>query len=186
MIGIGDLRRGIAIELEGEPYLVLEYKQTKMQQRAPVLTLRLRNLRTGNVLTKNISASAIKLQLAPVESRPAQYLYEDGEFYYFMDSESFEQKPMSAEQLGDSRHYLREGMDLILMLYRGEPTGVELPTTVDLRVVDTPPGFKGDTAQGGTKPAKLETGLSVQVPLFVNGDDVVRIDTRTGKYVERA
>lgn len=184
VLGFSDLKRGITIELEGQPYQVIEYQQVKMQQRAPVLRIKLRDLRTGRTVEKSFQGT-VSLARAEVENRSAQYLYTDGEHYYFMDAETFDQFPLSAEKLGDSLHYLKEQALVELVFYKGEPISIEMPTYVDLAVAETPPGVKGDTAQGGTKPAKLETGITVQVPLFVNMGDKVRIDTRTGQYLER-
>ena len=185
MIGVGDLRRGITVELEGKPYQVVEYTQQKMQQRAPVLRLKLRDLRTGQVVERSFSAYSLRLAVADVEHRIAQYLYSDGDLYYFMDTESYEQFPISKEKLGNDLNYLKEQTEVQLLFYKGEALSVELPTTVDLKVAETPPGTRGDTAQGGTKPATLETGLVVSVPLFVNAGEMVRVDTRTGEYVSR-
>jgi len=127
----------------------------------------------------------VKLHLAAVERRPAQYMYQDGDMYYFMDTASFEQFPIMAEQLGDALHYLMNQMEVEVLFYREHPISVDLPTFVELKVVDTPPSARGDTAQGSTKPAKLETGLTVNVPFFVNNGDVIRVDTRSGQYLER-
>ncbi len=120
-----------------------------------------------------------------LDHRSMQYLYNDGNLYYFMDEENFEQMPLSAEQLGDAINYLKEGMSLGISSYQGELVGVELPITVELKVTDTDPGFKGNTATAGNKPAKLETGITIQVPLFINNEDVIKVDTRTGSYLER-
>ena len=184
-IGFGDLRRGIAIELDGQPYQVLEYTRVKMQQRAPVIRLKLRNLRDGKVIERAFQSYTNVFALADVQYRPVQYLYTDGQLYYFMDTEEFEQHSLAKEQLEDNVFYLKEGMELELLFYEGTPLNVVLPITVELKVMQTPPGIKGDTAQGGTKPATLETGLTVQVPLFVSSGDVIKVDTRTGQYVER-
>ena len=186
MIGVGDLRRGITLELDGEPYQVVEYQQHRMQQRAPVLRLKLRELKTGRLVERSFQAYSVKLALAEVEHRTAQYLYSDDNLYYFMDTTSYDQFPISQEKLGSVLNYLKEQTEVDLLFYQGEAITVELPTTVDLQVVDTPPGVRGDTAQGGTKPATLETGLVVQVPLFVNNGEAIRVDTRTGEYVTRA
>ena len=186
MIGIGDLRRGITIEMDGEPYQVVEYQQHKMQQRAPVLRLKLRNLKTGRLVERSFQAYTLKLPLAEVDHRSAQYIYSDSDLYYFMDTETYEQFPLSTEVLGDALSYLKEGTEVALLFYQEAAISVELPTTVDLKVVDSPPGLRGDTAQGGTKPATLETGLVIQVPLFVNEGAIIRVDTRTGEYVTRA
>ena len=186
VIGVGELRKGVTIELDGEPYQVVEYSSHKMQQRAPVVRIRLRELRTGRSVDRTFSGYDVKLNLAPVEQRPAQYLYNDDAFYYFMDTRTYEQYPLTKEQLGDAHLYLRDQVELELVFFREQPIAVELPTFVELEIVDTPPAHRGDTAQGGTKPATLETGLSVNVPFFVNPGEVIRIDTRTGEYLERA
>lgn len=186
MIGVGELRKGITIELDGEPYQVVDYQQHKMQQRAPVLRLKLRGLKDGKLIERTFQAYKLSLPRAEVEHRVAQYLYNDGDLYYFMDTDNYEQFPLTREQLGDALNYLKEQIEVQLVFYNGEPLTVELPTTVDLQIVDTPPGVKGDTAQGGTKPATLETGLIVNVPLFVNPNEIIRVDTRNGEYVTRA
>ena len=186
VIGVGELRKGVTIELDGEPYQVVEYSSHKMQQRAPVVRLRLREIRTGRSVDRTFNGYDVKLILADVEHRPAQYIYQDGDMYYFMDTNTFDQFPLSREQLGNAFSYLMEQLELEVVFFKDEPIAVDLPTSVELRVTDTPPGFKGDTAQGGTKPATLETGLTVNVPLFVNNGDAIRVDTRTGEYLERA
>ena len=186
VIGVGDLRKGVTIELDGEPYQVVEYSSHKMQQRAPVVRLRLRELRTGRSVDRTFSGYDVKLNLASVEQRPAQYLYSDDAFYYFMDTRTYEQYPLTREQLGDSYLYLKDQVELELVFFGEEPIAVELPTFVELEVTDTAPAHRGNTAQGGTKPATLETGLSVNVPFFVNPGEMIRIDTRTGEYLERA
>ena len=185
-IGYGDLRKGLAIELDGEPYAVVDYERTKMQQRAPVMRVRFRSLRTGRVLSRTFQGYDVKLTPASVERHRAQYIYNDGALYYFMDTESFEQFPQSLEQMEDSLPYLVEETTVDMVFYEGEPIAIELPVTVDLKVAESPPGFKGDTARGGTKQVTLETGLAVQVPLFVEVGERVKVDTRTGQYLERA
>ena len=185
-IGYGDLRKGLPIELDGEPYVVVEYERNKMQQRAPVMRIKLRSLRTGRISARTFQGYDVQLTPASVERRSAQYIYQDGGLYYFMDTESFEQFPMSREQVEDALPYLVEQTTVGLALFRDEPIAIDLPVTVDLEVIETAPGFKGDTAQGGTKPARLETGLSIQVPLFVDEGEKVRVDTRTGQYLARA
>ena len=125
------------------------------------------------------------LSVNRVDFRSMQYLYNDGNLYYFMDEENFEQMPLSASQLGDALSYLKEGISLQVSSYKGELVGVELPITIELEVADTDPGFKGDTATGGTKPAKLETGITIQVPLFIDKGDIIKVDTRNGSYLER-
>ena len=185
-IGYGDLRKGLAIQLDGEPYAVVDYERTKMQQRAPVMRVRFRSLRTGRVLSRTFQGYDVKLTPASVERHRVQYIYNDGALYYFMDTESFEQFPQSLEQMEDSLPYLVEETTVDMVFYEGEPIAIELPVTVDLKVAESPPGFKGDTARGGTKQVTLETGLAVQVPLFVEVGERVKVDTRTGQYLERA
>jgi len=184
-IGFSELRRGTAIELDGVPYEVVEYERVKMQQRAPVVRIKLRGLKDGKVVERSFSAYTNTFTLADVSYRVVQYLYTDGQFYNFMDQENFEQYALTREQLGQNMSYLKENTTLELGYYKGEPITVRLPITVDLKVTETPPGFKGDTASGGNKPATLETGLTVQVPLFVSAGDTIRVDTRTGQYLER-
>ncbi len=186
VMSFGDLRKGVTIELDGEPYQVVEYSSHKMQQRAPVVRLRLRELRTGRSIERTFTGYDVKLNRAPVEQRLAQYIYREDDLFYFMDTSTFDQYPMSRDQLGNALNYMVEQIELEVVFYRDEPIAVELPTSVELRVVDTPPGVKGDTAQGATKPATLETGITVNIPFFVNNGEVVRIDTRTGQYLERA
>jgi elongation factor P len=185
VIGFGDLRRGITIELDGAPYKVEEYYQQKMQQRAPVYHIKLRHLITGQLVDKTYSGYGIKLNRASVENRAAQYLYEDGGLYYFMDSSNFEQYPVDAKVVGDALRYLTDQAEVELVFWKETPIVIELPTTVDLLVTETPPAYKGDTAAGATKPATLETGVSVTVPMFISVGDKLKIDTRNGAYVER-
>jgi elongation factor P len=185
MIDAGDLRKGSAIEMDGGIYVVLEYQHVKMQQRQPVIKLRLRDVRTGNVAERNFQSGD---KVAPVflEHRPVQYLYSDGDLYYFMDSESYEQIILTAAQIGEGTNYLKEGLMLEIMTIKGETVTIEMPTSVELRVTETEPGFKGDRATAGTKAAQLETGVTVQVPLFINTGNIIRVNTRTGGYQEKA
>ena len=185
-ISYGDLRKGMAIELDGEPYVVVEYERTKMQQRAPVMRIKFRALRTGQQMERTFQGYDVKLSPASVERRTAQYIYSEDNLYYFMDTESFEQFPLSEDQIEAHLEYLVDQTTVDLVLYRGAPVALELPTAVDLKVVETPPGFRGDTAQGAIKPATLQTGLVVQVPLFINEGEMVKVDTRTGQYLSRA
>ena len=185
-INFGDLRRGVAIEVDGQPYEVVDYERQKMQQRAPVTRLRMRNLRDGKLIERTFQSYTTEFSLAQVEDRPAQYLYTDGRFYNFMDMETYDQYQLTKEQLGDAISYLKEETVIDVIYYNQEVINVRLPTFVDLEVVETPPGFKGDTAQGGTKPATLETGLTVHVPLFISNGEKIRVDTRSGQYTERA
>ncbi len=184
MIDSGELRKGLTIELEDKLYQVLDYQHIKMGRGSAQVRLRLRDIRSGHTIERSFQASE-KFTRARLNYRPVQYLYNEGDLYYFMDEETFEQTPITTAQLGDILDYLKEGMSLEVSSYKGELVGVELPITVELEVVETGPGFKGDTATAGNKPAKLETGITIQVPLFINNGDVIKVDTRTGEYLER-
>jgi len=185
MINAGELRKGVAIELDGEIYQILEYQHVKMQQRQPVIKLKLRDVRSGNMAERNFQ-SGDKVTPAFLEHRSVQYLYNDGDLYYFMDNESYEQIALAAAQIGEGINYLKEGLTLEILTCKGNPVTMELPASVELQVIETEPGFKGDRATAGTKSAKLETGLAVHVPLFINIGDVVKVNTRTGEYIEKA
>lgn len=184
MINVGELRKGIGIELDGNIYLVLEFQHIKVGRGGAQVRLKLRDLRSGAIFDRTFSAQE-KFARIRVERHPVQYLYSDGDFYHFMDTQSYDQRSVTRAVLGDTVHYLKDGMHLELVYFGEEPIGVELPLNVELRVEQTDPGFKGDTATGGTKPARTETGLVVQVPLFVTTGDVIRVDTRDGSYIER-
>ena len=184
MISGSELRKGVLIELEGKLYQVIEYKHVKMKRTA-LARVKLRDINAGHTIEQTFQAGE-KLIRARLDSRAMQYLYNDGDLYYFMDEENFEQIPLTKAQVSDTLNYLKEGMSLEISRYKGEVIGVEIPISVELQVVDTGPGFKGDTATGGTKPATLETGLIIQVPLFINNGDVIKVDSRTGSYQERA
>jgi len=183
MLGSTELRKGIVIELNGRLYQVADYKHIKMKRTA-LVRLKLRDIVGGHTIEQTFQSDE-KFVRARLDYRSMQYLYNDGDLYYFMDEENFEQIPLNTSQLGDAVNYLKEGMSLELSSYKEEVIGVELPITVELEVTDTEPGFKGDTATAGTKPAKLETGITIQVPLFVDKGDVIKVDTRTGNYLER-
>jgi elongation factor P len=184
MIDAGELRKGVVIELDGDIYQILEYQHVKMQQRQPVIKLKLRGVRSGNSIERNFQ-SGDKVATVFLEHRPVQYLYNDGHLYYFMDNETYEQFVLAPAQIGDETRFLREGLVLEILTCKGNTVAVELPASVELRVTETDPGFKGDRATAGTKPAKLETGVTVQVPLFINTGDIVKINTRTGVYSEK-
>jgi len=185
MIDAGELKKGTAIELEGKVYQITEYHHIKVGRGSAQVRLRLRDVRSGNTVERAFQASD-KFTPAFLERRHVQYLYSERNLYYFMDNETYEQTPLTAEQLGEARGYLKEGLELELLTHKGTPISVELPVAVALRVVETEPGFKGDTATGGSKPAKLETGIRIQVPLFINTGDVIKVDTRSGEYLEKA
>ncbi|MFC1930823.1 elongation factor P [Chloroflexota bacterium] len=184
MISGGELRKGIIIEMEGKLYQVIDYQHVKMKRTA-LAKVKLRDINAGHTTERSFQSDE-KLIRARLDSRPMQYLYNDGDLYHFMDEESFEQLTINSSQLGDALSYLKEGTSVEVSSYKGEVVGIELPITVELEIVATEPGFKGDTATAGNKPAKLETGLTIQVPLFVNQGDVVKVDTRTGEYLERS
>ena len=184
MIGSGELRKGITIEHDGKLYQVIDYQHVKMKRTA-LARLKLRDIRDGHTIERTFQSSE-KFIRARLDYRSMQYLYSDGDLYYFMDEENFEQMPIGADQLGDVLSYIKEGMSVQISSYKGELVGVELPITVELEVVETEPGFKGDTASAGNKPAKLETGITIQVPLFINTGEKIKVDTRDGSYLERA
>ena len=184
-IGYGDLRKGMAIEVDGEPYLVVDYERSKMQQRAPTMRIRFRGIRSGRVMDRSFSGYDVKLTPADVERRSAQYIYDEDDLCYFMDSETYDQFPMSRSDIANELNYLKEGTTVDLVFYEDNPIAIDIPITVDLEVVDSPPGLRGDTATGATKPATLETGLLIQVPLFVNEGETVKVDTRSGSYLSR-
>ncbi len=183
MISGSELRKGVIIELEGKLYQVVDYQHIKMKRTA-LARVKLRDMQAGHTLERTFQTDE-KFTRVRLDRRSMQYLYNDGNLYYFMDEENFEQMPLSAEQLGDTVNYLKEGMSLGISSYQGELVGVELPITIELKVIDTGPGFKGNTATAGNKPAKLETGITIQVPLFINNEDIIKVDTRTGSYLER-
>ena len=183
MITSSGLRKGITIELDGALYQILDYQHIKMKRTA-LVRLKLRDIRGGHTIERTFQSSE-KFIRARLDVRNAQYIYNDGGLYYFMDEENFEQFPLSSTQLGDTTNYLKEGMSLEVLSYKDELVGVDLPITVELEVTETEPGFKGDTATAGTKPATLETGITVYVPLFVDKGDIIKVDTRSGIYLER-
>jgi elongation factor P len=184
-INFGDLNRGMVIELDGQPWQVMDYERHKMQQRAPVTRIKMKNLLSGAVVERTFQRYDTQFTVAQVDNRQAQYLYTDGSYYYFLDQTTFDQYDLTREQVGDALGYLKENMMVDMLFYKGEPININLPTHVELTVVETPPAFRGDTAQGGNKPATLETGLKINVPMFVTSGSVVRVDTRTGQYTER-
>ena len=183
MINATELRKGVLIEFEGKLYQVVDYQHVKMKRTA-LAKVKLRDINAGHTIERSFQ-SGDRLIRARLDTRQMQYLYNDGGLYYFMDQETYEQMPLDREQLGDGLNYLKEGNTVELSSYNDKVIGVTIPITVDLQVTETDPGFKGDTASAGTKLAKLETGLTIQVPLFINEGDVVKVDTRTGTYLER-
>ena len=185
MISTGDLKKGITIELDGELYQIIDWQHIKVGRGSAQVRLKLRDIRAGHTIERTFQAGE-KFPRARLDRNTVQFLYNDGDLYYFMDSESFEQSTLIGKQVGDAINYLKEGMTLDILTYKDEPINLELPNSVELEVVETDPGFRGNTATASNKQAKLETGITIQVPLFVDKGDIVRVDTRTGAYLERA
>ncbi|HHY09172.1 MAG TPA: elongation factor P [Firmicutes bacterium] len=185
MISVNDLRTGITIEVEGEIYSVIEFLHVKTGRGGAFVRTKIRNVKTGAVLDRTFRGGE-RVARAHIETRQMQYLYNSGDEYFFMDTETYDQISLRADELGDTPKYLMENMTIGIEFYQGQAIGVALPTTVNLKVAETEPGFRGDTAQSATKPATLETGLVVQVPLFVEEGELVKVDTRTGEYLSRA
>jgi len=184
VISTGELRKGVVIELDGELWQILDYHHIKMGRGSAQVRITLRNIKRGQTVERSFQAGS-KWPRAQLERRPVQFLYRDGDDFHFMDTDTYDQLSMPAGQLGEAVQFLKDGMMVDRTSYQGETIGVELPVTVDLKVMTTEPGFAGDTAQGARKPATLETGLVVQVPLFIGEGDTVRVDTRTGEYQTR-
>jgi elongation factor P len=185
MIDVNALRKGTTFTLDGELFKVIEYQHHKPGRGKATIRTTIRNLRTGAIIQKNF-ISGDRVQDIRVEGRIVQYLYNDGDFCYFMDMETFEQPALPTALLGDDLLYLKENTELKLLQYEGETIDYELPTTVELEVIESEMAVAGDTATGATKQVKLETGLEVRAPLFVNPGDILRVDTRSGEYLSRA
>lgn len=184
MISTAELKKGATIELDGKLYSVIDYSHIKTGRGSAQVRLKLRDVRGGGTIEHTVQ-SGTKFTRAHVERREMQYLYSDDDFYYFMNTENFEQIPVGADKVGDANKYLKENDTCELVLFGDEVIGVELPMTVELTITDTDPGFKGDTATGGNKPATLETGLVVTVPLFIEPGTKIRVNTDSGAYIER-
>ena len=185
MIGVQDLRKGTTfIDDDGNLYKVLDYQHVKQGRGNATIKTKLRNVKTGSTTDKNFQSGG-RVQDVRLDHQNVQYLYNDGEHYTFMNTETYDQPVLDKDLLGDSISFLKENIMVELLTYEGQPIEVQLPTTVELKVADTAPGYKGDTASGGGKPATLETGVVVTVPFFVNAGDTVRVDTRDGTYVTR-
>ena len=184
MISTGELRKGVAIELDGELWQILDYHHIKMGRGSAQVRITLRNIKRGQTVERSFQAGT-KWPRASMERRPVQFLYRDADDFHFMDTDTYDQFMLTSEMLGDAAQYLKDGMSIDRTSYQGETIGVELPVTVDLAVVDTEPGFAGDTQSGARKPATTETGLVVTVPIFVEPGDTIRVDTRTGEYQTR-
>ncbi|HYM82915.1 MAG TPA: elongation factor P [Candidatus Dormibacteraeota bacterium] len=184
MISTGELRKGVVIELDGDLWQILDYHHIKMGRGSAQVRIKLRNVKKGSTVERSFQAGD-RWPRAQLDRRPIQFLYHDGADFHFMDTDSYDQFTLSEDQLDDAVHYLKDGMTLDRTAYLGETIGVELPITVDLVVSDTEPGFAGDTQTGARKPATTETGLVVQVPIFVETGDTIRVDTRSGEYLTR-
>ena len=180
----GDVRNGTTFELDGSVFKVVEFQHVKPGKGAAFVRTKLKNVITGAVLEKTFNPSE-KLQGAEIEKREMQYLYNDGDLYYFMDNETYEQLPLNKEDLGDMLRFLKENMNVKILSFKGKVFAIEPPLFVELEITYTEPGFSGNTSTNATKPATLETGATINVPLFVNTGDIIRIDTRTGEYMER-
>jgi elongation factor P len=184
MISTGELRKGVVIELDGDLWQILDYHHIKMGRGSAQVRIKLRNVKKGSTVERSFQAGE-RWPRASMERRPVQFLYRDGDEFHFMDSDTYDQFILSAEQLDDAVNYLKDAMVVDRVSYQGETIGIELPVNVELTVTETEPGFAGDTASGARKGATLESGLVVSVPLFIVVGDVLRIDTRTGEYVTR-
>jgi elongation factor P len=183
-IDVNQISKGMKLEIEGAPYEIIDYQHVKPGKGQAFARIKLKNLKTGNVVEKTYKVGE-KLQLADFEEREMEYIYNDGEFYYFMDTKTYEQVGVPAAALGEKAHFLKENTPVIVQFYKGEAISVKLPKSIVLEVVDTEPGFKGDTVSNVTKPATLETGAVIQVPMFINVGDKVRVNPETGEYIER-
>jgi elongation factor P len=185
MISAGDFRNGITFEMDGQVFQVVEFQHVKPGKGAAFVRTKYRNVKTGSVVERSFNPSE-KFEQAPLDRRDMSYLYKDGDLYYFMDTETYEQLPFSAETLAETLPYLKEGMVCKVLSYKGDIIEVEPPIFVELEITHTEPAVRGDTANQASKNATLETGLEIKVPLFIEQGEVVRVDTRTGLYMERA
>ncbi|MCZ8516745.1 elongation factor P [Paenibacillus filicis] len=185
MISVNDFKTGLTIDVDGDLFTVIDFQHVKPGKGAAFVRSKLKNLRNGNTVERTFRAGE-NVSRAHIENRQMQYLYASGKEHTFMDTETFDQINLDEKQIEWELKFLQENMNMNIMSYQGEILGINLPNSVDLKVVETEPGIKGNTATGATKNAKLETGLNVQVPLFINEGDVLTIDTREGRYVSRA
>lgn len=179
-----DFRRGLKVEMNGDPWVIVDFQHVNPGKGAAFTRTKIRNLRTGQVLEQNIK-SGDKLAKPDLDDRKMQFLYKNAEGFHFMDTASFEQISLEIDQVGDTKYYLLENSTIDVLFYQGKPVSIETDTFVELKVTETQPGIRGDTATGGSKPATLETGLVVSVPFHINEGDILRIDTRTNEYMDR-
>jgi len=185
LVSTSDFRKGLKVEFKGEPCEIIDFQHVKMGRGGAIVRTKLKSLRTGSILEETFR-SGEKLETPQLEEKRMQYLYKQDGMYYFMDEETYEQVPLTIEQLGEAKKFLKENMVVGILYWRDSPLSVEIPTFVELMVVKTDPaGFKGDTASSGNKPATLETGTVVKVPFHINEGDTIRVDTRTSEYIER-
>jgi len=185
VISTGEIKRGITVEIDGQLYQIMEFQHIKMGRGSAQVRMKLRNVRRGDTIEKTVQAGE-RFQRARLDHRTVQFMYTDGTLYHFMDTKTYEQLALDTEHLGDATDYLVDGMEVTLNEYEGDPIGVDLPASVVMTVASTDFGLKGDTATGATKPATMQSGLKVNVPLFVQQGDKIKVDTRTGEYLERA
>ncbi|OPY77577.1 MAG: Elongation factor P [Syntrophorhabdus sp. PtaU1.Bin153] len=184
MASTSEFRKGLRILLDDEPFVIVDFQHVKPGKGGAFVRTRIKSLMTGNVLDRTFR-SGDKVDLPELEETQMEYLYKEGDKYYFMDTSSYDQIFIDEKNLGDSKNYIKEGSVIEVLIYKGNPIGVEVQNFVNLKIVKTEPGIRGDTAQNATKPALLESGYTIQVPLFVEEGEVVKIDTRTGEYIER-
>ena len=185
MISAGEFRNGVTFDIDGTVFQIIEFQHVKPGKGAAFVRAKIKNLETGAVIERTWNAGE-KVQDGRVDRRQMQYLYENDGMYCFMDNETYEQIELNKDNLGNAVNFLKEDMTVTVMQFKGKVIGIDLPAAVELKVVETDPGVRGDTATGGSKPAKLETGYVVKVPLFINEGEVLQIDTRTGDYIGRA
>jgi len=183
-IDVNQITKGLKLEIDGAPYEIIDYEHVKPGKGQAFARIKLKNLKTGNVVEKTYRVGE-KLELADFEEREMEYIYNDGQYHYFMDSKTYEQIGVPATSLGERAKFLKENTTVMVQFYRGEAISVKLPKSIVLQVTDTEPGFKGDTVSNVTKPATLETGAVIQVPMFINVGDFVKVNPETGEYIER-
>lgn len=183
-VSVANLRNGLLVEIDGVVFSIVEYQHVKPGKGGAFVRTKMKNVKQGTTVERTFKASE-KLEIAEVDKKEVQFQYRAADEYHFMDLKTFEDLMLPAEALGDRLNYLLENMELEVWMYRGQAIGIEIPITVEMKVVDCPPAFKGDTAAGNTKPATMETGLIVQVPYFIESGEMLKIDTRTGSYLER-
>ena len=183
-VDTSQFKNGLRIELDGEPFAITYFQHVKPGKGGAFVRTKVKNIRNGKIIDKTFRAGE-KVELADVEDKRMQYLYRDGENLILMDNQSYDQIPVPSEVVGDALNYLLENAQVDVLFWRGKPVNVDIPSFVEAQVTETEPGMKGDTASGATKPATIETGATLQVPLFINQGEKIRVDTRNGKYVER-